>query len=85
MSYIRKSPKKAVVDGEDKHPYMKGYATWRTLQFWHKPVIHSIDGTGLMVTCDSREITQSGKDYLNDSLNRMSKVYNLTKVDQSFN
>ena len=34
MGYIRKSPKKAVVDGEDKHPYMKGYIFWRNCRFW---------------------------------------------------
>ncbi len=82
MGYIRKSAKKAVIDGEDRHFYMKGYATWRNLAFWNNQVIVSID-KGKVIYGESQSITQRGKDYFNDSLDRMSKVYNLTKVDQS--
>lgn len=66
MSYIKKG-KKAVVDGENKHPYMKGYAEWVKLQFWE----------------GREDMTEKGKEYFRESLNRMSKEYNLTKIDQS--
>jgi len=67
MGYIRKSAKKAVVDGENKHPYMKGFVFWAQNRFWE----------------DRDDMTEAGKEYFRDSLNRMSRVYQLPTVDQS--
>jgi hypothetical protein len=64
MGYISKK-KKPVADGENVHPYMKGYIFWRNSQFWE----------------NRNDMTETGKEYFRESLNRMSKVYNLTKVD----
>jgi len=54
------------VGSEQRHPYLKGYAFWRTAVFW-----------------ETDSMTEKGKQYFRDSLDKMSKVYNLTKVDQS--
>jgi len=78
--YIRKSPKKEVVDGEDKNPYTKGYIEWRGLIFWRQQVIQSIDG-GKIVMGESRNITNKGKEYFDASIHRLSQAHNLTKID----